>query len=166
MVLSTFLLSGTVRGQQENEKSIPFLKTYEGKYIDKVAMPLGGIGTGTVSIDGRGKLVDWEIMNQGAMGFSPYFNEHWAATRVAPFFAIRTKTANGTIDARMLEGAIPSTKLEGDWGSDELNSTFPRFNSSKMEAAYPIAKVHLIDDTMPVKVSFKAFNPLIPGKNG
>jgi len=164
IVLSTFLLSGTVRGQQENERSIPFLKTYEGKYIDKVAMPLGGIGTGTVSIDGRGKLVDWEIMNQGAMGFSPYFNEHWAATRVAPFFAIRTKTANGTIDARMLEGAIPSTKLEGDWGSDELNSTFPRFNSSKMEAAYPIAKVHLIDDTMPVKVSFKAFNPLIPGK--
>lgn len=164
LIILSLCFFQTAISQQKEDKVNLSLTSYEGKYIDKVAMPLGGIGTGTVSIDGRGKLMDWEIMNQGAIGFLPYFNEHLAATRVAPFFAIRTKTAEGVIDARMLEGAIPSTKLEGDWGSDELNSTFPRFNSSKMEAAYPMANVHLIDDTMPVKVSFKAFNPLIPGK--
>ncbi len=146
------------------QDNVKYLQKYEGSSLDQVAMPIGGIGTGTVSIDSRGKLVDWEIMNQGAIGFVPFFNEHYLATRVAPFFSIRTKTAKGEIDARMLEGAIPKTKLEGDWGCDELNSTFPRFNNSRMETAYPIAKVQLIDKTMPVEVSFKAFNPLIPGK--
>ena len=141
-----------------------WLQEYEGLNSDKVAMPLGGIGTGTVSIDGRGKLVDWELMNQGALGFIPHFNEHFAATRVAPFFAIRTKTADGKVDARMLEGAIPKSKLEGDWGSNELNSTFPRFNASRLKTSYPVAKVELLDKTMPVQVSFLAFNPLIPGQ--
>ncbi|WP_338395508.1 GH116 family glycosyl-hydrolase [Fulvitalea axinellae] len=143
---------------------VKYLQFYKGSSHDHVAMPVGGIGTGTVSVDFRGKLVDWEIMNQGAIGFLPFFNEHYAATRVAPFFAIRTKTADGKIDARMLEGAIPKSKLEGDWGCDELNSTFPRFHGSEMQTAYPIAKVDLIDETVPVNVSMKAFNPLIPGK--
>ena len=149
---------------QTSDNKLSFLQSYEGEKHHQVAMPIGGIGTGTVSIDARGKLVDWEIMNQGAIGFVPYFNEHYAATRIAPFFAIRTKTINGNIDARMLEGAIPEKNLEGDWGCDELNSTFPRFKTSKMQTAYPIARVELIDETMPVKVAFKAFNPLIPGK--
>jgi uncharacterized protein (DUF608 family) len=162
-VILMIVLTGVINAQTLTN-GVKYLQSYEGSSLDHVAMPIGGIGTGTVSIDSRGKLVDWEIMNQGAIGFLPFFNEHYLATRVAPFFAIRTKTADGTIDARMLEGAIPKTKLEGDWGCDELNSTFPRFNSSKMQTAYPIAKVDLIDQSMPVNVSFKAFNPLIPGK--
>ncbi len=159
--LVLMFLTSNVSAQKDN---VNYLQTYEGRNIDKVAMPLGGIGTGTVSIDARGKLVDWEIMNQGAMGFLPYFNNHPLAIRVAPFFAIRTKTASGNIDARSLEGPIPNSKLEGDWGSDEMNSTFPRFQESKMEVSYPIAKVTLMDEKMPVDVSFKAFNPMIPGK--
>lgn len=160
----TFAIACLLFQNLNAQDKVNYLQKYEGSSHDRVAMPLGGIGTGTVSIDSRGKLVDWEIMNQGAIGFMPFFNEHWAATHVAPFFAIRTKTIDGSIDARMLEGAIPKTRLEGDWGCDELNSTFPRFNDSRMETAYPIAKVQLIDASMPVEVSFKAFNPLIPGK--
>jgi non-lysosomal glucosylceramidase len=160
----TFTIAFLLFQNLNAQDNVQYLQKYEGSNLDHVAMPIGGIGTGTVSIDARGKLVDWEIMNQGAIGFVPYFNDHVLATRVAPFFSIRTKTANGSIDARMLEGAIPKTKLEGDWGCDELNSTFPRFNNSKMQTAYPIAKVELIDKTMPIKVAVKAFNPLIPGK--
>jgi hypothetical protein len=74
------------------QDKVDYLQKYEGSSLDHVAMPIGGIGTGTVSVDSRGKLVDREIMNQGFIGFVPFFNEHWAATRVAPFFAIRTKT--------------------------------------------------------------------------
>lgn len=163
-IFITLMLSLQLAIASEKTDKVSYLQKYKGSTHDHVAMPIGGIGTGTVSMDVRGKLIDWEIMNQGAIGFIPYFNEHYCATHVAPFFSIRTKTQDGTIDARMLEGAIPKTKLEGDWGCDELNSTFPRFNSSKMQTAYPIAKVSLIDKTMPVEVSVKAFNPLIPGK--
>ncbi len=48
----------------------PILKHYDENHISKIAMPIGGIGTGTVSINGRGSLVDWEIMNVPRKGFS------------------------------------------------------------------------------------------------
>ena len=32
----------------------PVLKSYEGKYAARVKMPVGGIGTGTISVSGKG----------------------------------------------------------------------------------------------------------------
>ncbi len=40
----------------------PVLKHYDQEHTYKIALPLGGIGTGTVSLGGRGNLQDWEIM--------------------------------------------------------------------------------------------------------
>jgi hypothetical protein len=37
----------------------PVLTSYEGRRLDRVALPLGGIGTGTVALGGRGDLRDW-----------------------------------------------------------------------------------------------------------
>ena len=48
----------------------PVLKHYDGEHLHEIALPLGGIGTGTVSLGGRGELRDWEIMNVPAKGFS------------------------------------------------------------------------------------------------
>ena len=44
------------------------LRTYDGKTARDVAFPLGGIGTGTVSLGARGELRDWEIFNRPAKG--------------------------------------------------------------------------------------------------
>src|SRR5262245_8640469 len=41
-------------------------RSYTGAAAKEVAFPLGGIGTGTVSIGGRGELRDWEIFNRPA----------------------------------------------------------------------------------------------------
>jgi len=37
----------------------PVLTSYTGAHLRRVALPLGGIGTGTVSLGGRGDLRDW-----------------------------------------------------------------------------------------------------------
>src|SRR6266478_4916774 len=41
-------------------------RSYTSEQSGEVAFPLGGIGTGTVSIGGRGELRDWEIFNRPA----------------------------------------------------------------------------------------------------
>ena len=47
------------------------LTRYDGDHLTRIALPLGGIGTGTVSLGGRGDLRDWEIMNRPAKHFTP-----------------------------------------------------------------------------------------------
>ncbi|AWW32716.1 hypothetical protein DN752_22645 [Echinicola strongylocentroti] len=161
-VLFSIVMAGSVSAQ-DTAKEWPVLKTYQGDYAQKVAMPLGGIGTGTVSIGGRGDLRDWEIVNQGALGWKPVFNSGRGSIRIAPFFAIRTQTGEGDVQTRLLEGPLSSANLEGDWGSNELNSGFPRFGTSAFKTAYPLAQIDLQDDNSPVEVTLQAFNPMVPG---
>ena len=61
-----------------------------------IALPLGGIGTGTISLGGRGNLRDWEMMNRPAKGFAPPDS----------FFAVYTEEPGGERRARALEGPI------------------------------------------------------------
>ena len=51
--------------------SWPILTRYDHDHLARIALPLGGIGTGTVSLGGRGNLHDWEIVNRPAKGFTP-----------------------------------------------------------------------------------------------
>src|SRR5215475_11942850 len=49
--------------RQQLTESTP-QRTLTGEQLSEVAFPLGGIGTGTVSLGGRGQLRDWEIFNR------------------------------------------------------------------------------------------------------
>ncbi|MEE4286530.1 MAG: hypothetical protein V2I31_10285, partial [Mariniphaga sp.] len=66
LLLIFFISSASVQSQNSNW---PTLKHFDENHVSKVALPLGGIGTGTVSVSGRGNLVDWEIMNRPGKGF-------------------------------------------------------------------------------------------------
>jgi hypothetical protein len=47
----------------------PSLRVYDRDHLARIALPLGGIGTGNVSLGGRGDLRDWEVMNRPGKGF-------------------------------------------------------------------------------------------------
>ena len=141
----------------KHDSSWPVLKCYDQKHTLNIALPLGGIGTGTLSISGRGSLEDWEIMNVPAKGYIP------GASNRKPFFALYVKPKNGPGKASVLEGTIPITQFEGSHGSPVANPGFPRFRNYSFETAYPLAQVNLSDPEIPVNVKIKAFNPLIPG---
>ena len=49
----------------------PVLKSYDGEHSYKIALPVGGIGTGTISLGGRGNLQDFEIMSTPSKGYNP-----------------------------------------------------------------------------------------------
>jgi non-lysosomal glucosylceramidase len=136
----------------------PVLKHYEGAYIDKIAMPVGGIGTGDISIGGNGQWKDVEIMNKPGMG---YYGS--VTPKQAPCFLIFTKDHSGKRLAKALMGPIPASQYAGDQGSVAPNHGLPRFASASFDAAYPFAVVNLEDGEMPVSVRAKTFNPYIPG---
>lgn len=135
----------------------PVLKTYEGEYLRRVKMPLGGIGTGTISLAGRGALVDWAIRGSSAVGFTPNVQD------VATGFWIRTEDADGQVVARLLEGPLDTELYDGEEGARTPNHGFPRFGSCRFKAAYPFAQVELSDAAVPVQATLEAMNPLVQG---
>jgi uncharacterized protein (DUF608 family) len=136
----------------------PVLKHYENQFIDRIAMPIGGIGTGDISIGGNGGWKDVEIMNKPAMGFygAPVPKE-------APCFMIYAEDRSGGKSARVLTGPVAVSEYEGMQGSTAPNHGMPRFASAAFDAAYPFAVVHLEDPHMPVSVQARVFNPFVPG---
>lgn len=135
----------------------PALTHYDQDHIARVALPLGGIGTGTVSLGGRGDLRDWEIVNRPAKGFLPALGRYGA-----PFFALYAQPADGTPVTRLLEGPLELDAYEGSHGSRARNHGLPRFRRCTFAAAYPLGQVLLSDDDVPLQVRIEAFNPLIP----
>src|SRR5580692_9039323 len=68
--------------------------TYEGENLREIAFPLGGIGTGCVSLDGRGGLREWEIFNRPNKGHMLQYT----------FPALWYKTADGKSKAMTVLG--------------------------------------------------------------
>jgi len=139
----------------------PVLKHYDTDHLARIALPLGGIGTGTVSLGGRGDLRDWELMNRPAKGFTPRGIGGFSGLR--PFFAIHLRDDRGAIDTRALEGPLELGEYEGASGSPANNHGLPRFRHAAFDAAYPLAQVQLRDPQVPIDVRLEAFNPMIPG---
>ncbi len=138
-------------------KDWPVLKRYDQDHLAHIALPLGGIGTGTVSLGGRGDLRDWEIMNRAAKGFVPLRGS------IGPFFALFARTADGQTVARAIQGPIELSDYEESHGSTVPNHGLSRFRRCSFAAAYPLGQVYLSDPDVPVDVRIQAFNPLIPG---
>ena len=134
----------------------PSFKEYPREYLARIAMPLGGIGTGSVSLGGRGDLQDWEIMNRPAKGFKPNNLE------VYPCFILYTNSPGTGRKTRLLEGPLDYFEYEGSHGSKAANENLPRFRECSFDTAYPFGRVSLDDPGMPVRAAIKAFNPLIP----
>ncbi len=160
LVVTLFIITSSF-SQAKEPKSLdwPVLRHYDQNHIQKIALPLGGIGTGTVSLGGRGNLQDWEIMNRPAKGYNPGNDRGLAA----PFFALYVESGS-TKAVRLLEGPVPLSEYEGAFGVEKIpNHGLPRFQSASFDAAYPLGQVNLSDPSLSVNVRIKAFNPLVPG---
>lgn len=142
---------------QSQNSSWPVLKNYDENHISKVALPIGGIGTGTVSLSGRGSLVDWEIMNRPGKGFSTV-----TPGNDAPFFAIHIQQ-NEKSYTKGLMGPLLDYEYQHMEGRPVDHHGIPRFEKATFDAAYPFGTVNLSDSNLPVDVKIRAFNPLIPG---
>ena len=157
-ILAAVLVCSTLSARSWQPQQWPVLTSYDSAHLQRVALPLGGIGTGTVSLGGRGELRDWEIMNVPGKGFSTLRDGN-----DAPFFAIYTRTASEGEKTRLLAGPLYPQEYLNCEGQPVNHHGLPRFRHASFDAAYPFGQVNLSDEAMPVKVRIKGFNPLVPG---
>ncbi|MES1214123.1 MAG: GH116 family glycosyl-hydrolase [Bacteroidota bacterium] len=136
----------------------PVLKQYDSAHLYNIALPLGGIGTGTVSLGGRGELRDWQIMNKPGIKYSTV-----TPGNDAPFFCIYVKPQNGNAIVKGLMGPLDDVEYMHAEGRPVNNYGIPRFTKATFDAAYPFGQVHLTDKELPVQVTIQGFNPFIPG---
>lgn len=130
----------------------PVLREYTGEHLKEIALPLGGIGTGTVSLGGRGDLRDFEVMQRPAKGFVPEFAFFAVAATDKTTRRTRTKLLEGPLDIRLNTSGGSALRWYG----------LPRFRTAEFHAAYPLAQVILTDQCFPLSVRAEVFNPLIP----
>lgn len=153
----SLLICKSASAQEWSPQQWPVLKSYDKDHLYQIALPLGGIGTGTVSLGGRGELRDWEIMNIPGKKYSTV-----TTGNNAPFFAIYTKPQKGSASTTLLAGPLYAQEYLHYEGRPVNHHGMPRFSNASFAAAYPFGQVHLSDKSLPVKVTIKGFNPLIP----
>lgn len=134
---------------------------YSGEQLREIAFPLGGIGTGCVSLTGRGSLVDWEIYNRPNKGsLLPY-----------TFFALWAQPEGGEGVTRVLQGPpVPPYSGSGrthfggvGFGVTRLDgSGLPHMRQVRFRGEFPFAWVSFSDPAMPVEVELEAYSPFIP----
>ncbi len=149
--------AGSAGGAQKSSTlplpPLDYPRTFTGRNLKMIAFPLGGIGTGTVSLGGRGQLRDWEIFNRPDKG-----NELSYA-----FPAIWVKVGEREPVARVLESRLqpPYERNPSGLGSDNAPG-LPRLAEATFTGAYPFARIAFTDSQLPVEVRLEAFNPLVP----
>ncbi len=132
-------------------------RTFTGKHLDQIKFPLGGIGTGTISLGGRGELRDWEIFNRPGKDNRLQF----------AFFTLCARSAGGSPVLKVLQSPPlppfnPNGKESGFGVPRDTGAGLPHMRSAAFTGSYPFAHIDFEDSDMPVDVSLEAWNPTIP----
>src|SRR5205085_5623810 len=137
----TLSLDGSIPQQSQAQEDLPMAssfspeqlldpspqRTFTGTSLTEIAFPLGGIGTGTVSLGGRGQLRDWEIFNRPGKG------------KVLPytFFSVWARPEGGAAVARVLERRLLPPYAAGSGMPTATVSGLPRLREARFRGEYP-----------------------------
>ncbi len=112
-------------------------KIYRDEYLGEIRLPIGGIGTGAIQMDGKARRFSWQLWRN--------FTDFPLPNSI---FAVRAARANGQPVVRVLE-----TVPEGP---------FQAMKSLSFKGEFPYGVYYFEDPELPVEVTMEAFNPLIP----
>lgn len=135
---------------------------YKGMATREIAFPIGGIGSGCISLAGYGRLVDWEIYNRPAKETENFYTH----------FAVKAECEGKIVDTRILQGdylkSYMGPTIKGDYmGYGHGPTTYtmaamPHFEDTEFNGEFPFAEMSFKDRHFPGGVKLTAFNPFIP----
>lgn len=103
------------------------------------AVPLGGLGAGTVELRADGRLADWQIFNN-----APGSGEKIEIPDA--FFAIRTSRPDAAAEAFTLRTRPP----------DPL----PAIEGMRYAGAFPVSRLQLVDERLPLQAALYAYSAI------
>jgi non-lysosomal glucosylceramidase len=112
-------------------------RVYREERLTGISFGLGGIGAGTIQMNGRAERAIWQI-----------FNNFPAVSLPNSFFAVRAQAKGGAPVVR----ALQTSKV----------GPFPAIKELTFQGEYPFAWYEFEDSELPVKVRMEAFSPLVP----
>ncbi len=126
---------------------------YSGPHLNRVAFPIGGIGTGMFCLEGTGAISHMSVLHRPAIFHEP-----------GVFGAITIRGKQNI--ARILEGPVPDWKkyglpLAGN-GLGGSISGLPHFQEAIFTPRFPFASISLKDEVIPMEVKINGWSPFIP----
>src|SRR5918995_3094360 len=137
-----------------------------GEALRAVAMPLGGIGTGTVALAGDGSLRQWQTHNQ--INHSACVPHSFFAVWARPHRPSTEPVARVLQSASLYDhdGPVAPPPTSNDHvvprAARRLLQKLPGVATTEFTGEYPIAEVRYLDDALPLDVTMEAFSPFIP----
>lgn len=113
-------------------------RVYRGDELQKIAMPMGGLGCGQLYLSGTGDISAWLIVNNFTSGA-------WVN---CPSFGLWFQESEKSPDFRWLASATPNR---------------PGFSDLQFSGEYPFAWIEYRDNAaLPVAVRLESYSPFIP----
>ena len=144
--------------------AVSYRRIFSGPNLLQIAMPMGGIGAGSICLNGHGGLQDFAVRNRPATTALP--DGH--GTGDAAFGLLYVQgTGNHPAVTKLLEGPLPVEKiydqgLQAQGYRHRGHEGLPRFADCTFEAWYPFGTVRLSDPNVPLDVTVTSWNPFIP----
>jgi uncharacterized protein (DUF608 family) len=126
-------------------------------------MPLGGIGAGSICLNGYGGLQDFAIHERPATTALPSM---WSSNSNQAAFAVLHIKGSPSV-TKLVEGPFPPFKifdqgLQGQGLRRGGHEGFPRFQKCVFKGEYPFGEARLTDSSVPLEVKLTGWNPFIP----
>jgi non-lysosomal glucosylceramidase len=133
---------------------------FRGDRLREIAFPLGGIGTGCISLDGRGGLRDWEIYGRPNKGsLLPYtFPLLWVQFEGED---PQVLTVQGPRTQNFIGGNAGFWTYGHGRFFDQMDG-LPCFDSVEFFGTFPFARIRFAKHGFPVELELAAFNPFVP----
>ncbi|MDB5327214.1 MAG: hypothetical protein JWM57_2783 [Phycisphaerales bacterium] len=136
-------------------------RLYKDQQLAQIAMPMGGLGSGCICLNGIGGLHDFSIRNRPATTAVP--DNHGVSD--AAFALVRIKGAKPV--TLLVEGQLPRSwiydrGLQSQGYRKGGQDGLPRFRHSTFRSEYPFGHVHLTDPDVPIDITLTGWSPLVP----
>jgi len=138
-------------------------RTFSGDNATQISMPLGGIGAGSICLNGYGGLQDFAIHARPETSALPSV---WTSNSAEAAFAVLYIKGDPGV-TKLVEGPFPAFKifdqgLQGQGLRRGGFEGFPRFGKCVFKGEYPFGEVQLSDSKVPLEVRLTGWNPFIP----